>query len=489
MNENYYNGYEDEMEIDLIDLMFDLMRHWRSLIVAIIIGAIVGGGIYVVKKTSAEKAVVQEDDEEGSKLPDDYEVNPDVEANMELAYQYRQLYFRQLEYNQKSIVMQLNPNAVYSGELKYYISAGYDTGLISILFQNILSDQNLLAELQEASQLDCEPSYIKELIGCSISSESDASVNINNVMGGSDESAAFVTKNATITYSVVSTSEESCEQMLKIIREKVAELDAECAAGGYETYRALEVNDAVRLVTNNDYLNRQKANIDQLGTYLSNVQRLEATFEEDDLIYYNETYLAREYEMKEEESSELLGTAGAETGPVSVNPIKWLVIGIFLLCVCWGGYFMLKYLLDKHIKTSDEVKTYRIPLIGCLEGQKKQYKGLDALIEKMAGKSKSPADSVDYIAASIEAMDAKEILLCGDLKDETARQVMDSLKEKCARIEISEYPGQDSAALERAGERALVFLVQIGKTTRTELQRELEVCRMQKIVVLGAVVM
>lgn len=488
MNDNYYNGYEDEMEIDLIDLMFDLMRHWRSLIVAIIIGAIVGGGIYVVKKTSAEKAAVQEDDQEASKLPEDYEVNPDVEANMELAYQYWQLYFRQLEYNQKSIVMQLNPNAVYSGELKYYVSAGYDTGLISILYQNILSDSNVLAELQEASQLDCEPSYIKELIGCSISSESDASVNINNMMSSSEESAAFVTKNAAVTYSVVSTSEESCEQMLEIIRKKVAELDAECAQGGYETYRALEVNDAVRLVTNNDYLNRQKANIDQLSTYLSNVQRLEATFEEDDLIYYNETYLAREYEM-EEESSELLGTAGAEEGPVSVNPVKWLVIGIFLLCVCWGGYFMLKYLLDKHIKTSDEVKNYRIPLIGCLEGQKKQYKGLDALIEKLARRTKSPADSEDYIAASIEAMDAKEILLCGDLKDEATRKVMNSLKEKCARIEISEYPGQNSEALERAGERALVFLVQIGKTTRTELQRELEVCRMQKIGVLGAVVM
>ena len=343
------------MEIDLIDLIFDLMRHWRSLIVAILIGAVLGGGIYVVKKIEAQKAVVQIEEGEGSELPEDYEVNPDVEANMELAYQYRQLYFRQLEYNQKSIVMQLNPNAVYNGELKYYVSAGYDTGLISILYQNILSDQNLLAELQEASQLDCEPSYIKELIGCSVSNENDASVNINNMMDAAEESAAFVTKNAAITYSVVSTSEESCEQMLKIIREKVAELDAECREKDYETYRALEVNDAVRLVTNNDYLNRQKANIDQLNTYLTSVQRLEGAFEEDDLIYYNETYLAREYEM-EDENSELLGAADAADSIASVNPVKWLVIGVFLMCVCWGGYFMLKYLLDKHIKTSDEGK-------------------------------------------------------------------------------------------------------------------------------------
>ena len=45
----------------------------------------------------------------------------------------------QLEYNQNSPIMQMNPSAVYSGELEYYISAGYDTGMIALLYQNILN--------------------------------------------------------------------------------------------------------------------------------------------------------------------------------------------------------------------------------------------------------------------------------------------------------------------------------------------------------------
>lgn len=487
MNGNDYNMYEDEMEIDLIDLMFYLMRQWKTLIVAIVIGALVGGGIYVVKKRSYDQSAmpVQETEEEKEAL-DDYVVAPDVKANMELAYQYRQLYWKQLEYNQKSVIMQLDPNAVYTGELKYYMTAGDDTGLISILYQNILGNRDLLTELQEVSQLDCSPSYIQELIGCSVNTEKDSQININNVVSNTSESAVPVEKNSVITYTVVSINEASCEQMLQIIREKVEELNLECEEN-YEEYSALEVNNAVRLLTNNDYLNKQRAHIDQLSSYLNNIRNLEAAFEGEDLHYYNLMYLSREDEEDIEESQELLGEA-EETPAAPPDPVKWLVIGIFLLCVCWGGYYMLKYLLDKHIKTGDEIRSYQLALIGCLEGYGPEYKGLNAKIEAMRRKTREKADTEEYVAASLDALDAHNILICGNRKDEEVQQVMASLKDRCAHLELSDYPGQDSSALERAGDKAIVFMVHLGKTTRAELRRELEVCRMQGIKVLGAVV-
>ena len=49
MDENRYNSYENEMEIDLIDMMFYLLKKWRGLLLAVIIGAVVGTGFYVVK--------------------------------------------------------------------------------------------------------------------------------------------------------------------------------------------------------------------------------------------------------------------------------------------------------------------------------------------------------------------------------------------------------------------------------------------------------
>ena len=488
MNENGYNVYEEEMELDLIDLMFYLMRQWKTLILAVLVGALVGGGIYMMKKASfdqAEASSEEEEDEEESL--EDYVVDPDVKANMELAYQYRQLYLKQLEYNQKSVVMQLDPNAVYTGELRYYMTAGDDTGLISILYQNILGDKNLLTELQEASQLDCSPSYIQELIGCSINTERDSLININNVMNTPGESASFVEKNSVITYTVVSINEESCRKMLQILQEKVEELNKECEET-YEEYEAMEVNNAVRLLTNNEYLNKQRSHIDQLSSYLSNVRGLESSFAEEDRKYYNQMYLARVEEDEDDEESQELLAATEEPAETAPSPVKWVIIGIFLMGVCWGGFYMLKYLLDKHIKTSDEIRSYRLPLIGCLEGHGPVYTGLNKKIEQLRRRTKESADTEDYVAASLDALDVPGILLCGDQKDEDVNQVMASLKEKSAKAELSDYPGQDSDALERAREKGVVFVVHLGHTTRTELKREMEVCRMQKIGVLGAVV-
>ena len=225
MNENYNYSYEDEAEINLIDLMFYLLKQWKTLIAAILIGAVIGGGIYVVKKSSADKAAAAleaemeeaktgvEDDETVEELKGQYQITEDVESNMELAYQYRQLYRKQLEYNQNSPIMTMNPSAVYSGELEYYVSAEYDTGMIALLYQNILNDSGILEVLKETADLPYKEQYIRELVSCSVSRENDSSVNINSDVQN-------VYRTAIITFTVSAPSEEECEQMLQVIRGK-----------------------------------------------------------------------------------------------------------------------------------------------------------------------------------------------------------------------------------------------------------------------------
>ena len=159
MNDNMYNNYEDDMEIDLVDLLFYLLKKWRSLIVAIVIGAILGAGLYVVKnhqqqaEQAAQEAELLKNDEDEAFDEKDYNISKDTKVNMDIAYQYRQLYNKQLEYNQKSIIMQLDPNEVYAGVLEYYISAGNNTGLLSELYQSIMNYDDILEELNDASGL------------------------------------------------------------------------------------------------------------------------------------------------------------------------------------------------------------------------------------------------------------------------------------------------------------------------------------------------
>ena len=59
MNERY-ETYDDEMEIDLIDFLFYLLRRWKSLVAMVLLGAVLGSAFYIVKTTKAANAVVSE---------------------------------------------------------------------------------------------------------------------------------------------------------------------------------------------------------------------------------------------------------------------------------------------------------------------------------------------------------------------------------------------------------------------------------------------
>lgn len=90
-------------------------------------------------------------------------LDADTEANMKLAAQYRKLYDQQMNYNEHSIVMQMDPNQVYEGTLTYYLATGEQTERLAQLFTDIVNDPAVLEELKEVAGLDCEDQYVKEL--------------------------------------------------------------------------------------------------------------------------------------------------------------------------------------------------------------------------------------------------------------------------------------------------------------------------------------
>ena len=493
MDKQGYNYYEDDVEIDLIDLMFYLLKRWRGLIIAIVLGLVLGLGIYLVKdhqqkaELAAQTAAVESADETEEFDESEYDISDDVKSNMELAYQYRQLYRKQLEYNQKSIIMQLDPNAVYTGELKYYLSAGYDTGLVSVLYQSILSDKDLLTELQEASGLDCDVPYIKELVDSGVSKENDANININNLVSDITDSVASVTKNAFVSYKVVSTSEESCEKMLQVIRDKVQELNTQCQET-YAGYSAVEVADAVRKVTDNSYLNQQKSNIDQLNNYLSNVQKLENALTDEEKEYYSRKYLAREY-VAENDVEEKIPVSTVETEPVS--KVKWIFIGIIFGIFIWGILECCMYLFDGTIKTVRELQELvHFPIIGCWQNSFAEKKGIDLVISRLQSNVTGNGDSLEYISSMITSMNQKSYLISIPTETLEITQIVNELKRHCNEIQAEDYSSKNVKSLNTAkkiGKEMLIVV--IGKTKRADIRRELEVCYMQSIEISGIIVL
>lgn len=211
MNERYENYNADEVEIDLIDFLFYLMRRWKSLVAMVLLGAVLGGAFYMVKSSKTTEETIEEE----------YQPEVSTEENMKLAAQYRRLYEQQMDYNQHSIVMQMNPNQVYEGTLTYYLAAGEQTELLSQLYMNLIDDQTVLAEVKAAAGLDCDDQYIRELLSSSVAQkdtgdDTDLSGNVvNNLQVVVPDSALSKT---IITYQIAYLDKDTCEKMSDCIK-------------------------------------------------------------------------------------------------------------------------------------------------------------------------------------------------------------------------------------------------------------------------------
>lgn len=485
MNDNMYNNYEDDMEIDLVDLLFYLLKKWRSLIVAIVIGAILGAGLYVVKnhqqqaEQAAQEAELLKNEEDEAFDEKDYNISKDTKVNMDIAYQYRQLYNKQLEYNQKSIIMQLDPNAVYAGVLEYHISAGNNTGLLGELYQNILNEDDVLEELKDASGFKCETPYIKEVVSSWTSDDNAAFINVNS-------NGENVEKHSFVTYRVVSTNQKSCEKMLQVLRERVEALQIENEEI-YGAYGASEVSSAISQVTDTTYLNAQRENVDRLSNYLTTMKNAESAFSDDEKTYYTNKYLAKEY-VDSDNAEEAKAVLLEEAEPVS--KVKWLAIGVILLVMIWGGYYVVRYLLDQRIKTVSELQnTYHLPVIGIVQTETNDSKGLDKMLDHLHQNTKQNPDTLEYVIRVINAMQTEKSVLCGDTEIPEVKKLMEELSDSCEHMKTGDFISKNIESLEHAkaaGNEILV--VRIDKNRRKEIERELESCRLQKIDILGIVV-
>lgn len=494
MNENI-GAYNEEMEINLIDLMFYLLKQWKALVIVTVLGLLIGVGIYMTKSSSASKPEVPGTETAGEDMETaaTAEFDDTVIANMEMAYKYRNLYERQVDYNQNSVLMRLDPNQVYSGTLRYYVAAGNNTEMVSQLYQNLLADQSVIKEIGDGAGLDCDERYIKELISVGVVDNGKLTVNYHGA-AEDGEGTYEALQSKTISYGVVYSDQETCEKMLDIIREKVASLDQECR-DKYGDYVLETVFEGTQFGINAGYLTTQKNNLDMESAHLSNIIRLESAFTDDELPYYKAVYLGREGSAgnKKESGTEEGVPEEGEALPV-IQPkdtvSRWIFVGVLLAVACWAGFYLIKYLLDRHIKYAEEVQNYYgLHLIGRYQEDGKTVNVIERLREKAVNKNAGSYCSREYIASAINLLDMNSLLLVGDLEDEETSGLMQFVQRLCQKAECGSMMQNDSNALELAkGKNGIILFIKKGVSTYSEIQRELEICSLQNLHVAGAVV-
>ena len=459
-------NYRDERELSIRDLFVFLLRHWRSLLIVIVLGAALGGGLYMAKKASFEKSnavsAVQEN------WVETYQVSPEIKQKMELAWENRQAYEKQRSYNENSLVMKMDAEHVYTGKLKYYIAAGSNTRLIAEKFNTLLSDGGLAEELKDAAGIQSEAQYIRELIGCDTNADNDAAVSIAPVEDGTAPS----TKNVVVTYTVNYLDENGCRSMLKVLEDKADDLDEQLQTK-YGGYTCEKLGSSVVLGVNSVYLSQQKTNLDYLQAFSSNCNSFESQLTGQDLEYYQITYLNKT-------------AAQAAPAVFTGSKIKYLIAGIFLMVCLWGVVLVLRYVLDRHVKTEEDLAAYApVPTLACLK-LRAPKKGLDGAIEALSRVGCEEYDTAEYLIETIALRGIQRPMLCVSEMDAAAQTLCDKLRERWPEMPADRYPSRSAAALEKAVQSdGILLAVQPGITTYSEIERALELCRLQEIPIFG----
>lgn len=471
MSEKYQNYTDGRIEIDLIDMMLALLSHWKSFLLAVGVGILLGCGLYVLQKPTEVIApeVIKE-----------YEPTEDEQEAMEMAAEYRRLYESQLAYKQNSVLMQMDSDHIYEGKLSYYLSAGSNTEYISLLYQNFVNSNEVLGKLKAEAELDCDDKYMKELFTCSTVKGEDFYIDGNTSIFL--ESGNYVIQNVTLNFKIIYDDPSVCTDMLKILSDEVAKLDEECT-GIYSNYGLKEICNEVTQSVRPDVLTAQKNCMDTLGVYQTSIAKYEDAFSEDTLAYYEAEYLGKTVNEIEE-----IEEVTAQTGLSIADLLKWIIVGVVLLCVCWTAVWVFQYIYDKRIKISANLQdAFQIAIVGRLDAPCVTKCRFDNWVAHLRKKHAHISDDMEYVVYSLLAMGKSKIVLGGN-NNSIVEQMISALKENHMDVLEVGYIHRNRNVLEKAKEsEGMVLVIRLNEDTYDEIQRELSICRIQNIPVLGAI--
>ena len=440
---------DDDQEIDLIELFLYVCRRWRSLIVLGLIGVVIGVGVGLYKANAKPKL-------------DDLEVEELHLKEIEQYARYQALYEDQIAWEKESVLLNMDPTAVYAGSVTYYLQLKeIDTPVVSRLYSSILNDNEVFVRIQEAGRLDCTLRAIKQLVGIQCTT-----LELQEQKIFSEDRSVSVQVRA----SVIAPEAGMCQSILELLDRELQDMNqyVETTYGAICKER-LEV-PGEKSAYSDTVANAKKASTDKLMEYATQINTIAKSLSEDDKTYYSLVY------DTEKESEEKGG----------LSWLKWgIIIGVVFGALGVFAYAVV-FLLDGHIKNMDELLAYGLHPFAVMEGSAGGKK-LNALDRLFVPKLRYQSDT--YLAEALDAQDLKHIVLCGDLND--AEIVAHGKAVAAASDRLSIEPQMvESADTQMKIKQAdgVVLLVHLWKTKRTDLEQELRICRKLGGNVLGVAV-
>ena len=430
----------EKEEIDLVQMIQYVLQKWKILLLAGVVGLLLGGAFGAMKT---------------GKEPAQMDIN-DLNADQIQQYaSYHQFYEDEVARQKESIYMNMDPEAVYMANKKYYIAAQEsDLNRLGLAIGSILQKQDVYDQVREKTGLTCSQRCLAELMSIWFTETEKKAIQLND--DNSNDGRIYI--------SVSAPSEEIGEEILAVLDAQVQAVCAQIAqtAEGGMTYEAM--TQTGRTGYNGDVVSARLNGADRLAAYLETLSKIEKDLTDDDKAYYEQVY---EGEWKPKNKM-----------------LKWAVLGGFAFFVLAGGWFALAFLLDGSVKGTDELEDrYGLHLLARVEPEgaaKKNLRGLDKLFAE-----KPQYNDGAYLSAALSATGISGLVLSGDLANAQIAQTMKTAAQAggykvCDRFEVDAQAVADKMD-------GVVLFIQPWVTKKAQVLRELEICDFNGLPVIGFV--
>lgn len=486
-----------EREIDLLDMIADILSHWRGLLIALVLGAILMGAfsytrsyrdVQNMQSQKVNDAVMDEMaiDERLAQLGENMDESQ-LAAVLTTVDDERELELRN-EYVQDSIYMQLDPLHVAQEELVYNIQGRNENGVpgLGTIYKDIISGVGLYDWVEQ--QTGIETAYVRELISTSV----DFSLKFSNgdtvSIGGCDS----------LKITISGTDAETCGKITEAVKTYI-EQQQEKLSFKLGSHELILLSESAGTVVSTDVMKQQVDYRNTICNLETTIAAAKAGFSEDQKQYY--ALLMNENGLEDITDAEQDNEAADKT--VAASPAvskKYVVLGAVLFAFGYAAILCMGYIFNSRIRVNDELQDlYGIPQIGLVVKDSKKKLFLDKWINNLRhyGKREFTAEqSMELAFAALKIAAVKNglnsVCLVGCNLAAGADKVCEGLKAALEKegitVTILNNVLYDAEAMEKLGTaKGAVLVEKAGSTLYNEITVELELLRRQEIVVLGGI--
>lgn len=484
----------EEREIDLIDMIADILSHWRGLFVSLVLGAVLLGAFsYVQSYRNAEEVknteqVIQNEVAREDKLAQlDNVLNEAQKVAVSLVIDDEKEYALRQQYAELSVLMQMDAYNVPRKELVYKLQVE-DMGqsyMLGIVYEDLVNNVSLYQWVEE--QTGISATAVRELIGVDAKST-------EVVLNGAQETTFG---NDSMKIVITHADEKECEKLSKAVKSYL-EKQHELLAQELGAHELVLLSESSGVIMDTGVLDKQINYENTRLNLLNNIAKAKDAFTEEQQLYY-QLLTQPEMEVVVEKNVQVQAVPVADVKP-SVS-MKYILIGAILFAFAYAGILFVMYILNGKLRASDEVQTlYHISQLGLIVKENKKQFFLDKWIEAFRNHGKrsfTREQSLELAATAVKISAVKNelnsICLMGcDLKA-GADVVCDSLKAALERdniaVTVLDNVLYDAAAMEKLEHvKGVVLVEKAGSTMYQEVIGELELAARQGIKVLGGIV-